>query len=102
MCSRSLPMWQWVAFVCNALRNFFRTLQDIDFLRVIPSEANYFLCEVIGNFTSHDLTDILLKEHNILIKDCGTKKAFQGGNYVRIAVRGRADNERLVEAMKRL
>lgn len=82
--------------------HFFRTLQDIDFLRVIPSEANYFLCEVIGRFTSHDLTDILLKEHNILIKDCGTKKAFQGGNYVRIAVRGRADNERLVEAMKRL
>jgi len=48
------------------------------------------------------LTDILLKEHDILIKDCGAKKAFQGRNYVRIAVRGRADNERLVEAMKRL
>lgn len=56
--------------------HFFRVLQDIDFLRVIPSEANYFLCEVTGRFASHDLTDMLLKSHNILIKDCGGRKGI--------------------------
>lgn len=81
--------------------HFFQSLQAVDYLRVIPSAANYFLCEVTGCLSSHELTDRLL-EHDILIKDCGAKQAFQGRNYVRIAVKGRADNERLMEALKRI
>ncbi len=27
-------------------QRFFEVLQQVDFLRVIPSQANYFLCEV--------------------------------------------------------
>ena len=80
-------------------RRFFGALQAIPFLRVIPSEANYFLCEVLPPFTSHGLVASLLKRHNILLKDCSTKRAFNGRNYVRIAIRNRQDNERLVTAL---
>ena len=80
-------------------RRFFALLQSIPFLRVIPSEANYFLCEVLPPFTSHGLVATLLKHHNILLKDCSTKRAFDGRNYVRIAIRNRQDNERLVTAL---
>ena len=80
---------------------FFRELSQIPWLTVYPSQANYFLCRLTGHYTSHQLTTILLK-HNILIKDCGTKKAFEGGNYIRLAVRDRDDNHRLVEVMMRL
>ena len=80
-------------------RRFFGALQAIPFLRVIPSEANYFLCEVLPPFTSHGLVASLLKRHNILLKDCSTKRAFNGRNYVRIAIRNRQDNERLVAAL---
>ncbi len=81
---------------------FFKELKDISFLRVIPSQANYFLCEVGGKYSAKELTEILLKKYNILIKDCGTKSAFSGKNYIRIAIRDREDNSYFVKALKEL
>ncbi len=79
---------------------FFSDLETVPFLRVIPSQANYFLCEVRGGFTAHELTRLLLDRYHILIKDCTSKKGFpEERQYIRIAIRNRADNERLIEAM---
>jgi len=77
-------------------------LKTIPFLRVIPSEANYFLCEVVSHFTAKELSVTLIKNDNILIKDCSYKKSFEGKQYVRIAVRNKRDNNRLVEALRKL
>lgn len=86
-----------------AERQRFKSLLDkIPYLRVIPSEANYFLCEVKSKFSSKELTEILLCKYNILIKDCGTKNGFKNSNYIRIAVRGKEDNNKLIEALKYL
>ena len=79
---------------------FLKELQEVGFLRVIPSQANYFLCEVTSRFTSQELSAVLLERHNLLIKDCGTKSAFQGRDYIRLAVRDRQDNHRLVNILK--
>ncbi len=82
---------------------FFEELQQIEFLRVIPSQANYFMCELVGGrYTSHELAVKLLTQFNILIKDCSGKSAFEGGEYIRIAVRDRKDNHYLVESLKAL
>ena len=81
---------------------FFEELKAVPFLRVIPSQANYFLCEVTGRYTATELTQLLLQRYNILIKDCGTKSAFTGKQYIRIAIRDRADNANFVEALKEL
>lgn len=81
---------------------FWKELNSISYLRVIPSQANYFLCEVLPPFTSHDLTVKLLNDSNILIKDCSTKKAFAGKSYIRIAIRNREDNKRLIQKLKEL
>ncbi|MBD5299156.1 MAG: aminotransferase class I/II-fold pyridoxal phosphate-dependent enzyme [Bacteroides sp.] len=78
-------------------------LSEIPFLRVIPSQANYFLCEITGRFTSHELTIRLLTEFNILIKDCSSKKGFKADKeFIRIAIRDRKDNNRLVQVLKSL
>ena len=81
---------------------FFGELQEVPYLRVIPSQANYFLCEVTDRYTATELTKILLQRHNILIKDCGTKSAFANKEYIRIAIRNREDNRFFVEALKSL
>lgn len=81
---------------------FERELRTIPFLRIIPTEANYFLCEITDRFTSSELAILLIKRENILIKDCGYKKAFAGKNYVRIAVRDTKDNNRLLKALREL
>ena len=78
---------------------FLAELRDVPFLEVYDSQANYFLCKIKEGYTSHELALQMLKR-NILIKDCGTKKAFDGGNYVRLAVRNRNDNHYLVEILK--
>lgn len=82
---------------------FYSELQEVDFLRVIPSQANYFLCELTTNkFTSTQLAVRLLADYDILIKDCSGKSAFSRGNYVRLAVRDRKDNHKLVDALKNI
>lgn len=86
----------------NERTRFYKELLSIDFLRVIPSQANYFLCEITERYSSRELTEKLLSDFNILIKDCGTKKAFSQGNYIRIAVRDEKDNNQLVNALKSL
>lgn len=81
---------------------FMARLTDIPFLRVIPSQANYFLCQVTEKYTSEELTRRLLMDFNILIKDCDNKDGLKNKNYVRIAVRDQKDNNTLVEALKTL
>lgn len=82
---------------------FFYELSAIDFIRVIPSQANYFLCEITSRFSSSELTRLLLARFNILIKDCSSKKGFSDGRqFVRIAVRDRNDNSTLVKALNSL
>lgn len=83
-------------------RLFLTELQLIPYLRVIPSEANYFLCEVTKQYSSRELAIRLLKENNILIKDCSSKKAFNGRNFIRIAIRDRKDNHRLFLSLQNL
>ena len=80
---------------------FFEELQQIPYLRVIPSQANYFLCELMTDkFSSKELAVRLLTDHDILIKDCSGKSAFSRGSYIRLAVRDRRDNHKLTEALK--
>ena len=82
-------------------KNFIQKLSDISFLRVIPSQANYVLCEVQAPMTSKALT-VQLLEKNILIKDLADKNGFAGKQYVRIAVRDDKDNQALIDALKEL
>lgn len=78
---------------------FLTELKNITFLKVLPTEANYVLCEVLSPHTPRELAVSLLKNNNILIKDCSKKC---NGNYVRIAVRNTEDNEVLIKALKPL
>lgn len=82
-------------------RNIFQEeLQQIPYLRVIPSQANYFLCEITDKFTSHELALRLLSDFNILIKDCSSKKGFpKDKQYIRIAIRDRKDNNFIIKSL---
>ncbi len=78
----------------------YKELSSISFLRVLPSEANYFMCEVKDKFSSKELV-LKLFERNILIKDLSGKKGIKG-DFVRIAIRGRKDNKMLIDALREL
>lgn len=80
-------------------KRFVELLKSIDFLRVIPCQANFLLCEVTKKYTSTELTELLLNKYNILIKDCRSKTSLDNRNYVRIAIRDEQDNNQLLEAL---
>ncbi len=77
---------------------FFIELQQIPWLHVMPSQANYFLCEIIKRYTAEELTRILL-DHNVLISNCGRKNNMGGKNLIRIAVRSKEDNNKLISIL---
>lgn len=77
---------------------FFDELCMIENLKVYPSQANYFMCEILDGMSSEALAGRLLKK-NILIKDL-TGKIHNGKHYIRLAVRGEEENRRLVEKLK--
>ena len=81
---------------------FGKLLAEIPYLRVLPSQANYFCCEITSKFTSHELSLILLDRFNIMIKDCDSKTALKGRNFIRVSVRDTQDNNTLIEALKEL
>ena len=81
-------------------RDLFRKeLEQVPYLRVVPSQANYFLCEVTSGISSRELAIRLLKEDSLFIKDCSGKKGFDKRNYIRLAIRDRNDNHRLFETL---
>ena len=79
---------------------FYTELQSIPYLRVIPSQANYFLCEVIAKYTSSELTQKLI-ENDVIVSNCGLKSNMFGYNLVRLAIRSRKDNARLIDILRR-
>ena len=83
-------------------KKYIEDLNKIEKLNVIPSQANYVMCEVLGEINSHELTNRLLNDYNLLIKDLSNKKGCSPGAYVRLAVRDEKDNTILVNALKEI
>ncbi len=81
---------------------FYNALSKINYLRVIRSQTNYFLCEVISKYTSTSLTQKVLSKYEILLKDLFGKIGFEKKNYIRIAIRNSDDNNYLVDRLTEL
>lgn len=78
---------------------FVKRLQEISGLRPIPSQANYVMVEILDGMTAEELTKKLIVENNILIKNLASKLRHTGRQYVRIAIRNREENDRLLQAL---
>lgn len=81
-------------------KRFVKELEKIAAIRVIPSQANYIMVELINGMTARELTKRLLLEYNIFVKDLSGK--LKQGEYLRIAVRNQEDNDKLIQAMKNI
>ncbi|MST82533.1 aminotransferase class I/II-fold pyridoxal phosphate-dependent enzyme [Bilifractor porci] len=73
-------------------------LAEIPGVRVIPSQANFVMVELDKKISPKKLLKKLLTKHSLLIKELTTKT--NGRNYLRLAVRDKEDDDRLVAAMK--
>ena len=85
-----------------AREDFEVELKKIPFIKVMPSQANYFFLEVLPPYQPKELCAILLSKYNILASTCLAKKGIEPNRYMRIAVRNHGDNNRFIEALKEL
>ena len=76
---------------------FQNALAKLEGIRIIPSQANYFMIELKNGKTAEDLTRKLLLNHNLFVKDLSAKT---NGEFLRIAIRNKQDNNKLVNALK--
>ena len=81
----------------EARKIFVKELNEIPFVKVFPSQANYVMCELLDGYDSRKVAEELL-EKNILIKDL-TSKIGNGKQYIRLAVRTVDENRYLVEQL---
>ncbi|MBV1681866.1 aminotransferase class I/II-fold pyridoxal phosphate-dependent enzyme [Eubacterium callanderi] len=93
----------------EGLRNFRETrkkfldaLVKIKGVRIVPTQANFVLCELTSGVHSIELSKQLLVQKNILIKDISSKKGLNGGQYIRLAIRNDEDNRVLLMALNEL
>jgi len=76
-----------------------RELREINGFKVFPAHANFILVDIRDSgLTAAELKERLLK-YGILIRDCSSFRGL-GEYYIRIAVRTRRENERLIKSLK--
>ena len=79
---------------------FYKELSKNKNIKVIPSQANYFMIKILRKKTARELTKDLLIKYNIFIKDLTNKT--NNKNYIRVAIRNFEDNNKLISALKEI
>ena len=78
-----------------------RELMQIKVFKVFPADANFVFIDIRqSGYTAAQLKEKMLRD-GILIRDCSS---FRGLDeyYIRIAVKTRRENERLLAALKKI
>ncbi|NLM40235.1 MAG: aminotransferase class I/II-fold pyridoxal phosphate-dependent enzyme [Firmicutes bacterium] len=80
-------------------KEFVDALSSIDNLRIIPTQANFVMCEVLGAHTARHVAALLLHRFGILVRNLSSKRGITG-EYIRVAVKRPDENQRLVDALR--
>ncbi len=90
---------------CDKVREererFYKNLKKLPILRVIPSEANYFMCELKEGLRAKDFVSRMLWEKDIFVKDLSSKKGVKG-EFIRVAIRDSKDNDYFIKSVEEI
>ena len=81
-------------------KRFVDALSDVDGLRVIPSQANYVMAEITNGTSAEELTRRLIVNNSILIKNLYPKMDRKENQFIRLAIKTKDENDKLVSALK--
>ena len=77
---------------------FVSKLQDLRCVRVIPSQANYLMLELLDDLDAEELKQRMLLEQKVFIKTLN-KKIKGKKQYLRIAIRNESDNDMFIQKL---
>lgn len=88
--------------IARERKRFSEELSKIAGIKVYKSQANFLLCELQGKISATNLTQKLLDEYNIFIKDLSHKKCFENGKFIRLAVKSEQDDNEFLEVLRKI
>lgn len=83
-------------------QRYMTALAAIPWLKVLPSQANYVMVEITNGMTAAALTRRLLVESDILVKNLVPKLRPNGRQYLRLAVKNETEDDKLLEALRKI
>jgi threonine-phosphate decarboxylase len=88
-----------LALIATERTHLLERLAQIPGIHVLPATANFLLFKVTSPGWDAVLLQQALLRHQILVRNCNSFPGL-GSAYIRIAVRGRNDNSRLLSALQ--
>lgn len=82
---------------------FFEQLKNISYLEPFPTHANAVFCKVDGS--ARKLAETLYDRYSLMVKEGLNQKEFNSNlydSYVRLGVRNKEDNEKLISALHKI
>lgn len=87
-------------YITEAL-SFMERLQQLEGIKVYPSKANFALIELLNGKTTSEITEILLIDYGIYVRNTDDKIGLEG-HFIRVASRSKKENEFIFEALKEI
>jgi len=87
------------SFLLEEKEFFYQELSNIEGWKVYKPSANFIFIKLLGNISSEELMDQLAKK-GILIRDCSNFRGLEKGKFIRVAVRTRKENIKLLKELK--
>lgn len=86
-------------FLLKEKEFFYQELSNIEGLKVYKPSSNFIFIKLLGNISSEKLQDQLGRK-GILIRDCSNFRGLEKGKFIRVAVRTRKENIKLLKEIK--
>lgn len=83
-------------------KRFIEGLSHIGEIKVIGSQANHLMIEILNGFTARNVTRDLLSDYNLLVKDLSVKRMNSNHQYIRIAIRSPKENGKFIECLAKV
>lgn len=87
------------SFLLEEKEFFYQELSNIEGWKVYKPSANFIFIKLLGNISSEGLMEQLAKK-GILIRDCSNFRGLEEGKFIRVAVRTRKENIKLLKELK--
>jgi histidinol-phosphate/aromatic aminotransferase/cobyric acid decarboxylase-like protein len=78
---------------------FFDSLSILDNIKIYPSRANFVLIELLNGLTANDVSDRLLCDFGVYVRNCNDKIGLNG-EFIRVAARSNHENSIILKALK--
>jgi threonine-phosphate decarboxylase len=87
------------SFLLEEKEFFYQELSNVEGLKIHKPSANFIFIKLLGNISPEQLMEQLAKK-GILIRDCSNFRGLEKGNFIRVAVRTRKENIKLLKEIK--